>query len=550
MTKQELINSISDSIYSNGSGSITGDLLKDKLLEIINNCYNTNLSSSTPTFSIEADDNLSIDDIGKLVVNINDKATLLPTLNATESQKGKWLITGTNLPDRFTKTDLNVDFTGVSNSDFTDGSTRISYGDFYIQYSTTYYTPFTSDSNLVRYFILGSDISETINNIQICLQNTVNIYYYSYYYPVVSRNGNIITLSSFKDNNNAPQFDGFNPNTPSGSVVPGSTGFLEKNLLFNYYDSYNDTQKLREINVELSPNILNSNINGGNYTSQREYILPDDIPSYILQLKYYFINYINDIFEVIDNDSTSFFIQEKEIPTGHNYIVNKSETISIEEIIQSQTYYPGEIYGLFLGELIDIVDGQALINASDVFYVISNNYINTGSILTAVNGGLVDVFIGDDKDIRDNLLYTVPTFKALSSGTTVPVRLIHNFFYLEQTNSNSSSSSSYYSDPRVVDQNPYHVVSYLINGTTSISFARKGDTRTFDFDSNVGGILLKTFGNYGINVDSNNQNVLTITDNLTITTYTQINFYTNDIDLYFTTQDESGYFELQKEMFD
>jgi len=540
MTKQELINSISDSIYSNGSGSITGDLLKDKLLEIINNCYNTNLSSSTPTFSIEADDNLSIDDIGKLVVNLNEKATLLPILNATESQKGKWLITGTNLPDRFTKTDLNVDFTGVSNSDFTDGSTRIFYGDFYIQYSTTYYTPFTSDSNLVRYFILGSDISETINNIQICLQNTVNIYYYSYYYPVVSRNGNIITLSSFKDNNNAPQFDEFKPNTPSGSVVPGSTGFLGKNLLLNYYvlyDSYNGS-----VNVELSPNILNSNINGGNYTSQREYVLPDDIPSYILQLKYYFNNYINGIFEVIDNDSTSFFIQEKEIPTGHNYIVNQSDTISIEEIIQSQTYYPGEIYGLFLGELIDIVDGQALINASDVFYVISNNYINTGSILSAVNGGLVDVFISDDKD-------NVPTFKALSSGTTVPVRLISNFFYLEQTNSNSSSSSSYYNDG---SQSEYDVVSYLINGTTSISFDYKGDTRTFNFDSNTGGTLLKTFdhGNYGINVDSNNQNVLTITDNLTITTYTQINFYINGIDLYFTTQDESGYFELQKEMFD
>jgi len=360
------------------------------------------------------------------------------SVNSSESQKGKWLITGTNLPDRFTKTDLNVDFTGVSNSDFTDGSTRISYGDFYIQYSTTYYTPFTSDSNLVRYFILGSDISETINNIQICLQNTVNIYLTGFdYYPVVSRNGNIITLSSFKDNNNAPQFDGFNPNTPSGSVVPGSTGFLEKNLLFNYYDSYNG--KSREINVELS-NILNSNINGGNYTSQREFAMPDDIPSYILQLKYYFNEFAYgespNIFEVIDNDSTSFFIQEKEIPTGHNYIVNKSETISIEEIIQSQTYYPGEIYGLFLGELIDIVDGQALINASDVFYVISNNYINTGSILTAVNGGLVDVY----KNINEED-FKVPTFKALSSGTTVPVRLIYNFFYLEQTNRNGAGAN-------------------------------------------------------------------------------------------------------------
>ena len=58
---------------------------------------------------------------------------------------------------------------------------------------------------------------------------------------------------------------------------------------------------------------------------------------------------------------------------------------------------------------------------NNVFYVISNNYINTGSILTAVNGGLVDVFISDDKDININ----VPTFKALSSGTTVPVRLIY-----------------------------------------------------------------------------------------------------------------------------
>lgn len=422
MTKQELKDIISDIIKSNGSGSITGDVLQEKLIQIIDFDLPTQLLNSSVVESfndftgdeliifIKDDDviKLSLDNfldlidsnisgggsnsnfvfsvpteelvsdyIGKLVGLKDDKAVLIGIEGQQIGGVGKWRISVNSLPPAPVSRKIRIDFTDINFSEFTSGGIYLLCNN----YNYNFVSVVTSPSNEI---LIGNTLSDTIDN----LMNFINSSHSNYFNYVSAERTDLYYLDiDLCDPTLAPQFfsewsskmmtvEGFSMLNPSTTIIRGEDyGFLDHPQILSD-ENHNLDIYLGDFQY-LYNAILQSFVDDYNYSDPlyNYYYMPLDLQSYLQQI----LAIVQQYYSVEDIQSDSFVIVGQ---IGTYTLTAPSDTVTLIETQEPIMASDGYVNSSFLGELLDISNGEAIINPSETFKVVGEEEIVVGDFLT------------------------------------------------------------------------------------------------------------------------------------------------------------------------
>ena len=471
MTKQELKDIISDIIKSNGSGSITGDVLQEKLIQIIDfdlptqllnssvvesfNDFtgdeliifikdddviklsldnfidlikeNTSVNGASESFSFKLPtDNLTSSDLGLLVTNINGKAELLSISDDIPAQKGRWNLEVKDIPILQSRI-IDIDFTNVLNIDFNlINLTSIALNSM---------SGLNFNLRVGNEFNLGATINKTLDNIVVSMQSNGGSQI------GVTKIGKIIRIDlcvktyyqfKFDQNSITISFNNFVVNTPTYSNYQeqiGSNGDFEDFVIYgDIYPFLTDEPGVNLITL----------LYGG---SDWGMTIPNNINEFVTKL----IQSLGNVFNIISSDSSNIVFEEYNDPYkfGKIYIGTDygNSLFTLTELEQSKPIIRGQINGLLLGEVLKVSNNVVSINTDLIIGLKSDNEINVGDLVVVYKNGKVRKIIGKNNielSMNDNFI-----FIALTSGKNIKGRLVNPYTFIEVSNSGGSSSSGY-----------------------------------------------------------------------------------------------------------
>lgn len=608
MTKQELKDIISDIIKSNGSGSITGDVLREKLIQIIDFDLPTQLLNSSVVESfndltgdeliifIKDDDviKLSLDNfldlidssgggsnsnfvfsvpteelvsdyIGKLVGLKDDKAVLIGIEGQQIGSVGKWRISVNSLPPAPVSRKIRIDFTNINFSEFTYGGIYLLYNNNNSTLQKNFVSVVISPSNEI---LIGDTLSDTIDNLMNFINSSLIFNYSS-----AERTDLYYLDIDLCDPTLAPQFfseweskmmtiEGFSMLNPSTTIIRGEDyGFLDHPQILSD-ENHNLDIYLGDFQYSYNA-ILQSFVDGYNYSDPlyNYYYMPLDLQSYLQQI----LAIVQQYYSVEDIQSDSFVIVGQ---IGTYTLTAPSDTVTLIETQEPIMASDGYINSSFLGELLDISNGEAIINPSETFKVVGEEEIVVGDFLTVNINSITGTVIKlpNRKEGSYYLVETLaengmPVFVAITNGMEPYVKLFDTQFYLHFASSTSSSNSySSGGDNRTpptppTPPTPVTCAFFLGDPSTNsyLQFYNNIDNyQQITVDSDVEGFLTGTlFTNWSYTIDTNDNDKLHVLNATqkgdfgpfvpTDSIYTTAGFYTNsDNDLLIYVSNDGG----------
>lgn len=364
-------------------------------------------------------DNLTSDDVGLLVTNINGKAELLSISDDIPAQKGRWNLEVKDIPILQSRI-IDIDFTNVLNTDFNLSLTSIGMN-----------APIGFNLRVGNEFNLGATIDETLDNIVVSMQSNGGSYI------EVTKVGKIIRIElypktyyefRFNQSDVAILLNNFSVNTPKYS---------------NYQEQIPISLQVRDfedsvIHGDIYSASLIALLYGG---SDWGMTIPNNINEFVTKL----IQSLGNVFNIISSDSSNIIFEEYNDPYifGTIYINTDygNSLFTLTELEQSKPITRGQINGLLLGEVLKVSNNIVSINTDLIIGLKSDNEINVGDLVIVDKNGKVRRISGrEEKEFSMNHNFI---FSALTSGNNIKGKLANPYIFLEMANSGSSSSGEY-----------------------------------------------------------------------------------------------------------